>query len=31
MSVVTLRDDFAQGGSTDPLDLAGQSLVAFHD
>jgi hypothetical protein len=30
MSVVTLRDDFASG-DTGALDVAGQSLVAFHD
>jgi hypothetical protein len=31
MSIVTLRDQFAPGGSTEALKVAGQSLVAFHD
>lgn len=32
MSVVTLREDFAgSGADSDTLNLAGQSLVAFHD
>jgi hypothetical protein len=31
MSVVTLRDDVAPGSDTGALDIAGQSLVAFHD
>jgi hypothetical protein len=32
MTVVTLREDFAGGGAdSDTLNLAGQSLVAFHD
>jgi hypothetical protein len=31
MSIVTLRDHFAPGGSSEALKVAGQSLVAFHD
>jgi Domain of unknown function (DUF4386) len=31
MSVVTLRDDIVSSGDTEALDIAGQSLVAFHD
>jgi hypothetical protein len=31
LSVVTLRDDFAGSGAAETLDIAGQSLVAFHD
>ncbi len=31
MSVVTLREDFAETAGGDSLNIAGQSLVAFHE